>query len=101
MSPRKIVHGLRVIKSPAEIALMRKSCQIASKSIETTIASSYPGISEHQLFATVDYHNRMNGAEYLAYLPVVAGGERANIIHYINNSQIVKDGEMVLMDAGM
>lgn len=100
MSPRKIVHELRVIKSPAEIALMRKSCEIASKSIESTIASSYPGISEHQLFATVDYHNRMNGAEYLAYLPVVAGGERANIIHYINNSQIVKDGELVLMDAG-
>ncbi|KAK3920238.1 Xaa-Pro aminopeptidase 3 [Frankliniella fusca] len=100
MSPRKLVHELRVIKSPAEQVLMRKSCQIASKAIETTIASSHPGISEHELFATVDYHSRMNGAEYLAYLPVVAGGERANIIHYINNSQIINDGELVLMDAG-
>ncbi|KAJ1520982.1 hypothetical protein ONE63_004054 [Megalurothrips usitatus] len=100
MSPRKLVHELRIIKSSAEQALMCKSCQIASKAIETTIATSYPGVSEHELFATVDYHSRMNGAEYLAYLPVVAGGERANIIHYINNSQIVKDGELVLMDAG-
>lgn len=100
MSPRKLVHELRVIKSPAEQVLMRKSCQIASKAIETTIATSHPGISEHELFATVDFHSRMNGAEYLAYLPVVAGGERANIIHYINNSQIVNDGELVLMDAG-
>lgn len=100
MSPRKLIHDLRVIKSPAEQMLMRKSCQIASMAIETTIASSYPGISEHEIFATVDYHTRLNGAEYLAYLPVVAGGERANIIHYINNTQIVKDGELVLMDAG-
>jgi Xaa-Pro aminopeptidase len=42
----------------------------------------------------------MHGAEYLAYPPVVAGGNRANIIHYINNNQVVKDGDMVLMDAG-
>jgi len=40
------------------------------------------------------------GAEYLAYPPVVAGGPRANIIHYINNNQTVADGELVLMDAG-
>lgn len=42
----------------------------------------------------------MRGAEYLAYPPVVAGGPRANTIHYVNNNQIVNDGEMVLMDAG-
>lgn len=43
----------------------------------------------------------MKGAEYLAYPPVVAGGERATIIHYINNNQKVNNGEMVLMDAGI
>lgn len=43
----------------------------------------------------------MKGAEYLAYPPVVAGGERATIIHYINNNQIVKPEEMVLLDAGI
>lgn len=42
----------------------------------------------------------MRGAEFLAYPPVVAGGERATIIHYINNNQIVKPNEMVLLDAG-
>lgn len=42
----------------------------------------------------------MKGAEFLAYPPVVAGGNRANTIHYINNNQIVAPGEMVLMDAG-
>ena len=42
----------------------------------------------------------MKGAQYLAYPPVIAGGSRANTIHYINNNQLINDGEMVLMDAG-
>lgn len=48
----------------------------------------------------VEYECRMRGANILAYPPVVAGGKRANIIHYINNNQIVNDNETVLMDAG-
>merc|ERR1712071_716453 len=50
--------------------------------------------------ASVDYHCRIGGAQYLAYPPVIAGGPRANTIHYINNNQLVDDGDMVLMDAG-
>lgn len=57
-------------------------------------------VCESQLWASVEYHSRMNGAQYLAYPPVVAGGARANTIHYTNNNQFIKDGEMVLMDAG-
>ena len=57
-------------------------------------------MSEHELFATVDYHCRMLGGDHLAYPPVVAGGERANIIHYITNNQHIQPDEMVLMDAG-
>ncbi|XP_021937310.1 probable Xaa-Pro aminopeptidase 3 isoform X2 [Zootermopsis nevadensis] len=99
-SPKPFIHRLRLHKSTAEVALMKASCKIASDAINATIASSYPGITEHQLFARVDYECRMTGAEYLAYPPVVAGGDRANIIHYINNNQVVSEGEMVLMDAG-
>lgn len=58
------------------------------------------GISEHEIFAKVDFECRKNGADYLAYPPVVAGGKRATIIHYINNNQIVNDGDLILMDAG-
>ena len=43
----------------------------------------------------------MRGAAHLAYPPVVAGGQRANIIHYINNDQLLRDGDLVLMDAGV
>jgi Xaa-Pro aminopeptidase len=80
---------------------MKASCRITSDAITAMISSSYPGITEHQLFAHVDYECRMRGADYLAYLSVVAGGDRANIIHHIKNSQVVTtDGEMVLVDAG-
>ena len=99
-NPTKFVHNLRLIKSPAEINLMRKTCEIASSAINHTMKTSKPGISEHQIFAEVDYQCRMNGASFLAYPPVVAGGKNATTIHYINNSQTVHEGEMVLMDAG-
>lgn len=98
--PTYVLHNLRLIKSPAEIELMKKSCEVASSAIKKTIEASRPGMTEHQLFATVDYECRMNGAEFLAYPPVVAGGENANIIHYISNNQVVQNGDMVLMDAG-
>lgn len=62
---------------------------------------SQPSVCESQLWACVEYHSRMKGAQYLAYPPVVAGGDRANTIHYINNNQLINNGEMVLMDAGI
>lgn len=99
-SPKPFIHKLRVKKSPAEIELMNKTCIIASKAIESTISSTKPDMTEHQLFAKVDYECRMQGANHLAYPPVVAAGERANTIHYINNNQVVKDGDLILMDAG-
>ncbi|XP_058175880.1 xaa-Pro aminopeptidase 3 [Anopheles ziemanni] len=99
-SPIEFVHNIRVIKSPSECELMRKTCEIASSAINRTMAESYPGIGEHHVFATVDYCTRMSGANFLAYPPVVAGGTNATIIHYVNNNQIVRGGEMILLDAG-
>lgn len=101
VSPKRIFHEIRLIKSRAEIDLMRKSCEIASAAIARTIETSKPNITEHQIFATVDYECRMRGAEFLAYPPVVAGGANANVIHYITNNQVVQAGDMVLMDAGL
>ncbi|XP_055681237.1 xaa-Pro aminopeptidase 3 [Lutzomyia longipalpis] len=93
-------HKQRLIKSPAEVELMRKTCQIASEAINRTISESKSGDSEHQVFARVDYHCRMRNADFLAYPPVVASGNNATTIHYIENSQIIESGRLVLMDAG-
>uniref|UniRef100_A0AAY5F619 Aminopeptidase P N-terminal domain-containing protein n=1 Tax=Electrophorus electricus TaxID=8005 RepID=A0AAY5F619_ELEEL len=78
-SLRPLVHSLRAVKSPAEIELMREAGRIT---------------------AQFDFESRAHGANYLAYPPVVAGGNRANTLHYISNNQIVKDGEMLLLDGG-
>ncbi|CAL7948080.1 unnamed protein product [Xylocopa violacea] len=100
VSPASVMHNIRLIKSQSEIDLMKKSCEIISDAISKTIEISKPKMSEHHLFATVDYQCRLNGAEFLAYPPVVAAGKNANIIHYISNNQIIQDGDLVLMDAG-
>ena len=94
-SPTKFIHTLRWIKSEAEIELMRRTCEIASDAINLTMNKSKPGIGEHQIFAEIDYQCRMNGATMLAYPPVVASGRNSTTIHYINNTQIVKDNDMV------
>lgn len=99
-SPKVFLHNLRLFKSKNEVELMQQSCNIASEAFIRAIQRSESNIGENQLFAIIDYECRMNGAEYLAYPPVVAGGNRATIIHYINNNQLINDGELVLVDAG-
>lgn len=87
-------------KSSAEQRLMRESCKIASKAFIKAIASTKPGSTEHELYARLDYECRMNGAEYLAYPPVVAAGNNANTLHYIDNKQKIREGDLILVDAG-
>ncbi|XP_056640716.1 xaa-Pro aminopeptidase 3 [Diorhabda sublineata] len=99
-NPKPLLHKLRLYKSPSEIALMQKACDITAQAFMDTISVSRPGIAENHLFAKFDYECRLRGAEYLAYPPVIAGGTRATTIHYINNNQVVDAGEMVLMDGG-
>lgn len=99
-SPTKFIQSMRLFKSPAEQHLMRRTCRIASESINEVMRETRPGHSEHHIFALVDYKCRMRNASYLAYPPVVASGNNGTTIHYINNSQLTKSGDLVLMDAG-
>lgn len=99
-SLRPLIHSLRAIKSSAEVALMQEAGCITAQAFRRTMALSQGDIDEAVLFAKFDFENRIHGANFLAYPPVVAGGNRANTLHYINNNQIIKDGEMVLLDGG-
>ncbi|KAK7489851.1 hypothetical protein BaRGS_00018873 [Batillaria attramentaria] len=96
----RLMHHLRVKKSPAEVELMRQSIEIASESLVEVMKFSRPQVNEAHLWAKMDFECRIRGAQFLAYPPVVAGGARANTIHYIANNQVVADGDLVLMDAG-
>ncbi|XP_054718279.1 xaa-Pro aminopeptidase 3-like [Uloborus diversus] len=99
-SPRSVLHEIRLIKSKREIDLLRKSCDIAAEAMTEVMKFSKPSISEAHLFAKMEFECRMGGADRLSFPPVVAGGDRANTIHYIDNNQLVNDGDMVLVDAG-
>ncbi|XP_020627391.1 probable Xaa-Pro aminopeptidase 3 isoform X2 [Orbicella faveolata] len=94
------IHMLRLIKSDAEIKLLRESASLASRAITKVMRSTRPGLEESHLHTILEYECRMGGAERLAYPPVVASGPMANTLHYINNTQVLRDGELVLMDAG-
>ncbi|XP_061830487.1 xaa-Pro aminopeptidase 3 [Nerophis lumbriciformis] len=97
---RPLIHSLRALKSSSEVALMQAAGRITAQAFRRTMAVSLGDVDESLLYAKFDFENRLHGANFLAYPPVVAGGNRANTLHYINNNQMIKDGEMVLLDGG-
>ncbi|CAG0916053.1 unnamed protein product [Notodromas monacha] len=99
-SPTRLIHRLRLFKSEAEVKLLRKSCDSSSEAFVDVMRFTRPEMSEAELWARMEYAVRMRGADYLAYPPVIAGGPRACTIHYINNNQLLRKGDLVLMDAG-
>jgi len=99
-SPRQSLHELRVIKSPAEVNLMRETCRIGSEALTATISRSQRLVTEGQVLANLEYEARMSGASHLAYPPVVASGNNATIIHYISATGQVNPRDLLLVDAG-
>ncbi|OJA18355.1 hypothetical protein AZE42_00732 [Rhizopogon vesiculosus] len=95
-----LIAQLRSIKSVCEQEVMRTAADISGRSHAKTMRFTRPGISESALAAHFEYLCCLSGSQRLAYVPVVASGPNALIIHYTSNNQLVQDGEMILMDAG-
>lgn len=93
-----VMNKLRVVKSPAEVANMRLAGQISGRVI--TDAMRRPWQRERDLHAFLDYQFVVNGCDGPAYIPVVAGGDRANCIHYTVNNSTFAEHEFILIDAG-
>jgi len=94
------VGRLRTIKSRWEQGVMRAAADISGRAHAKTMRFSRPGISEAALAAHFEYNCSLSGSQRLAYVPVVASGPNALIIHYTSNNHILREGEMVLIDAG-
>jgi intermediate cleaving peptidase 55 len=92
------LHSLRAVKSAGEIACMRTAGRITGNAFNEVIRRNLS--KESDIEATLEFLFRMGGCEKSAYVPVVAGGENALTIHYTRNEMGVRDGEMVLVDAG-
>ncbi|XP_066936897.1 xaa-Pro aminopeptidase 3-like [Clytia hemisphaerica] len=97
---RMHVQRMRVQKSFAEAKMLQASAAIGSRAFQEVIRQTRPGDSEALPHAVLESQCRALGAQYLSFPPVVAGGNRANTLHYINNDQILNDGDLVLMDGG-
>lgn len=97
---RALLDEMRLIKDEHEIALMRESAQIAASAHRRAMRATAPGKYEYELEAEYLHEFRRHGCAAPAYPPIVAGGANACILHYVGNDQPLKDGELVLIDAG-
>ena len=95
-----ILHENRLFKKPAELKLMRKAAKISAEAHCRAMRASKPGLNEYQLQAEIEHTFAMEGASFPAYTSIVGGGDNACILHYVENNQPLKDGDLVLIDAG-
>ena len=94
------VGNQRLIKDGDEITILKKACQISAEAHVEAMKFVKPGMTEQEMEAFYLYEFSRRGGRFSAYTPIVAGGENACVLHYVENSQPLKDGELLLVDAG-
>lgn len=97
---RRLLDAMRVIKDEAEMATLQRSADIACVAHQRAMSVTRPGMAEYQIEAEILHTFRSRGAQAPAYTSIVAGGAHACVLHYIDNSAMLRDGELVLIDAG-
>jgi len=95
-----LLHELRLIKSKAEIKLMERAAKIAVEGHKRAMAACHPGAHEYELEAELLYAFKRNGSLAPAYTSIVAAGNNACTLHYNDNNAEIKEGDLVLIDAG-
>jgi Xaa-Pro aminopeptidase len=95
-----LLHDMRLYKSAAEIRLMRRAGKISANAHIRAMQMCKPGIAEFQLEAEILHEFGRNGARFPAYSSIVGAGKNGCILHYVENKDTVKDGDLVLIDAG-
>jgi Xaa-Pro aminopeptidase len=100
IDPTLILGEMRLHKTAEEVALMQKAADIAAAAHIAAMRGCKPGMNEAQIEAIIEYHFRMSGASGSSYNSIVGGGENATILHYVENNMPLKDGDLLLVDAG-
>lgn len=93
-------HELRLFKQPEELDLMRRAAAITREAHTRAMRDCRPGMNEREIDALLDYTFRARGGNGAAYNNIVAGGANACILHYVENDQPLRDGDLLLIDAG-
>lgn len=100
IDPGSILNEMRLYKSPEEVEALRQACHISSVAHSEAMRFAQPGMNERQVQAAIEYVFMAMGSERIGYGSIVAGGENATILHYVENDQTLNDGDLLLVDAG-
>jgi Xaa-Pro aminopeptidase len=90
----------RLIKEPEELRVLGIACDITNTAFRKVLSFTKPGVMEFEVEAEITYEFLKNGAQGHAYQPIVASGDNALVLHYIENSMECKDGDLMLLDIG-
>lgn len=93
-----ILQRLRSVKEPEEIQLIQQACDITEKGFRRILNFVKPGVWEFEIEAEFVHEFLRNRSKGFAYTPIIASGNNANVLHYIQNNQECKDGDLILFD---
>jgi Xaa-Pro aminopeptidase len=100
IDPTPIIGDMRLHKTDKEIALMQKAADIAGEAHILAMKKMRPGLNEFQVESLMESYMRDKGASGVAYNSIIGGGDNATILHYVENNMPLKDGDLILIDAG-
>jgi Xaa-Pro aminopeptidase len=100
IDPTPIIGDMRLHKTPDEVEMMQKAADIAARAHVLAMKKVKPGMNESQVEALMESFMRDKGASGVAYNSIIGGGENATILHYVENNAPLKDGDLILIDAG-
>jgi Xaa-Pro aminopeptidase len=95
-----LVHELRRIKEPAEIALLERAIAISVDAHRAAMRAARPGLFEYEVESILRGVFQERGSERVAYEPIVGSGDNATVLHYVHNRRQMEDGDLLLIDAG-
>jgi len=94
------INEMRLFKTAGEVKIMRKAGEISAKAHVRAMKASRPGVFEYQLQAEIEHEFAMSGSVGPAYSSIVGGGKNGCVLHYVENKDLLRDGDLVLIDAG-
>src|SRR5262245_52596485 len=97
---RSLVDEMRLVKDAQELGVMRRAARITAAAHRRAMQEARPGRNEYEIEAELLHEFRRNGAQFPAYSPIVAGGANACVLHYVFNDAPLRDGDLLLVDAG-
>ena len=100
IDPTRIIGEMRLHKTEEEAVLMQRAADIAAEAHVLAMKKVKPGMNEFEVESLIEAYMRQKGATGVAYNSIIGGGENATILHYVENNMPLKDGDLILIDAG-